>query len=99
MALLTDLGFKSEDAKTAKLYVGAGCVDCNHTGYKGRQSIYEALKISEKLRAAIIENLPATTLNEIALGDGFRTMQDTGQKIVLDGVLTIDEYQRNLIFN
>ena len=57
------------------------------------------MKISEKLRAAIIENLPATTLNEIALADGFRTMQDIGQKMVLDGVLTIDEYQRNLIFN
>ena len=98
-ALLIVLGFKADDAKLARPYVGAGCASCNHTGYKGRQGIYEALKISEKLRAAIIENLPATTLNEIALADGFRTMQDIGQKMVLDGVLTIDEYQRNLIFN
>ena len=61
-------------------------------------NIYEALKISDALRAAIIDEQPATQLKEIAAAEGFRRMQDIGQQMVMDGILSIDEYQRNLIF-
>lgn len=98
-AILLDLGFTLEEAQTAKIYKGAGCEKCNNTGYKGRQGIYEALRISDQLRAAIIDNQPATALREIAALDGFRSIQAIGRMMVLDGILTIDEYQRNLIFN
>lgn len=98
-ALLMDLGFKDVDAKKARPFIGKGCSLCNNTGYKGRNGIYEVLKISDKLRAAIVDDLSATTLKEIAMADGFRSLQDVGQQLVMDGVLTIDEYQRNLIFN
>ena len=98
-AILLDLGFTPEEAHSAKIYKGLGCDKCNNTGYKGRQAIYEVLRISDQLRAAIIDNQPATTLREIAAHDGFRSIQSIGRLMVLDGVLTIDEYQRNLIFN
>lgn len=49
-AILLHLGFTPKDAKSAKPYHGAGCEKCNHTGYKGRQGIYDA--ISKKLREA-----------------------------------------------
>lgn len=98
-AILLDLGFAPEEARSAKIYKGLGCDKCNNTGYKGRQAIYEVLRISDQLRAAIIDNQPATTLREIAAHDGFRSIQSIGRLMVLDGVLTIDEYQRNLIFN
>ena len=98
-AILLDLGFTPEEVRSAKIYKGAGCDQCNNTGYKGRQGIYEVLRISDQLRAAIIDNQPATSLREIAAHDGFRSIQSIGRLMVLDGVLTIDEYQRNLIFN
>ncbi len=98
-AILLDLGFSPEDAKTAKPSIGAGCEKCNNTGYKGRQAIYEVLRISDQLRAAIIDNQPATALREIAALEEFRSIQDIGRLMVLDGRLTIEEYQRNLIFN
>lgn len=96
--LLLELGFPIELASRCRPSIGAGCPECNHTGYKGRQGIYEALKISDALRAAIIEEKPATQLKDIAHAEGFRRMQDIGQAMVMDGTLTIDEYQRNLIF-
>jgi len=98
-ALLLDLGFSEDEARRARPSIGVGCVNCNGAGYKGRQGIYEVLKIDDQLRAAIIANEPATTLREIALLGGFRTIQEIGRQMVLDGRLTIDEYQRNLIFN
>lgn len=88
-AILLDLGFSPEEAKTTKPYIGTGCDKCNNTGYKGRMGIYEVLHINEKLRAAIINNEPATTLREIALHDGFRPIQEIGRTMIKDGVLTI----------
>lgn len=97
-AILLHLGFSPEDAKAAKPYHGAGCEKCNHTGYKGRQGIYEVLKISEPMRAAIVSE-DRRSLKKIAEDDGFRPMQAIGRQMVLDGILTIEEYQNNLVFN
>lgn len=98
-ASLLDIGFSSEEVASIQLYFGKGCEKCNNTGYKGRQGIYEVLKISERLRAAIIANAPATELHQIAEQDGFRSIQEIGRQMIRDGSLTLDEYRRNLIFN
>lgn len=98
-AILLDLGFSLEQARNAKIYKGVGCAKCNNIGYKGRQGIYEVLKINEVLRTAIIEECTATRLKEIAEENGFRTMQEIGREMVLNGTLTIDEYQSNLVFH
>ncbi len=98
-ASLLDIGFSPEEAASLKLFHGKGCDKCNHTGYKGRQGIYEVLKISDKLRAAIIDNAAATDLERIAAQDGFRNIQEIGREMMRDGRLTLDEYRRNLVFH
>ena len=97
-AILKHLGFSDEMARTAKPYHGAGCERCNHTGYKGRQGIYEVLRINEEMRSAIISE-DRRSLKKIAQDDGFRSMQEIGKDMVMQGILTIDEYQSNLVFN
>lgn len=97
-AILLHLGFSPEDAKTAKPFHGAGCDKCNHTGYKGRQGVYEVLKISEPMRTAIVAE-DRVSLKKIAEEDGFRPMQAIGRQMVMNGILTIEEYQSNLVFN
>ncbi|QWE21463.1 GspE/PulE family protein [Polynucleobacter sp. AP-Kolm-20A-A1] len=97
-AILLNLGFTPDMAKAAKPYHGAGCEKCNHTGYKGRQGIYEVLKISEAMRTAIVSE-DRRSLKQIAENDGFRSMQAIGRQMIMDGILTIEEYQNNLVFN
>ena len=97
-AILLNLGFSPEMAKTAKPYHGVGCDKCNHTGYKGRQGIYEVLKVSDAMRAAIVSE-DRRNLRKIADDDGFRPMQAIGRQMLMDGLLTIEEYQNNLVFN
>lgn len=97
-AILLHLGFSAEMAKTAKPFHGVGCERCNHTGYKGRQGIYEVLKINEGMRSAIISE-DRRSLKSIADADGFRSMQLVGKEMVMQGTLTIEEYQSNLVFN
>ena len=78
VGLLISYGFSKEEASQVQVCHGKGCPNCNHTGYKGRQGIYEVLKISEELRAAIIDEESATKLKEIAIREGYRTMQEIG---------------------
>ena len=96
---LNSIGFLPEQSSRAKIYKGTGCEECSGTGYKGRMGIYEILEIDNELKAGILSNLQQTELNAIAKKNGFRTMQDMGQDLLLSGDLSFAEYERVLQSN
>ncbi len=75
----------------AVFYRGEGCPECHHTGYSGRQAVFEILMIDQKLRKMISEGENAAHIKETALTDGFVTMQAACRKLVLAGVTGVDE--------
>ena len=97
--LLNAVGFLPEQSSRAKIYKGSGCDKCSGSGYKGRMGIYEILEIDNELKAGILSNLQQTELNAIAKKNGFRTMQDMGQDLLLSGDLSYAEYERVLQSN
>ena len=97
--LLNSIGFLPEQSSRAKIYKGTGCEECSGSGYKGRMGIYEILEIDNELKAGILSNLQQTELNAIAKKNGFRTMQDMGQEMLLSGDLSFAEYERVLQSN
>ena len=97
--LLNSIGFLPEQSVRATIYKGSGCEECNGAGYKGRMGIYEILEIDNELKAGILSNLQQTELNAIAKKNGFRTMQDMGQDMLLSGDLSFAEYERVLQTN
>ena len=97
--LLNSIGFLPEQSSRAKIYKGSGCDKCSGSGYKGRMGIYEILEIDNELKAGILSNLQQTELNAIAKKNGFRTMQDMGQDLLLSGDLSYAEYERVLQSN
>ena len=97
--LLNSIGFLPEQSARAKIYKGTGCDGCSGSGYKGRMGIYEILEIENELKAGILSNLQQTELNAIAKKNGFRTMQDMGQDLLLSGDLSFAEYERVLQSN
>ncbi len=97
--LLNSIGFLPEQSARAKIYKGNGCETCSGSGYKGRMGIYEILEIENELKAGILSNLQQTELNAIAKKNGFRTMQDMGQDLLLSGDLSFAEYERVLQSN
>jgi len=97
--LLNSIGFLPEQSVRAKIYKGKGCQKCNNSGYKGRMGIYEILEVDTELKAGILSNLQPTELNAIAKKNGFRTMQDMGQDLLLSGDLSFAEYERVLRSN
>lgn len=75
----------------AQFRQGAGCPECNNTGYAGRTAITELMRPSEALRAAVMEKQPSRVLMEIATKEGMATLYDNGLKRVLRGETTLEE--------
>ena len=79
-----------------KSYKGSGCSNCNNTGYKGRQGIYEVLTVTAAMQDAILQNMSMTELYKLAADEGFATMQDMGRQLIGDGRISYEEFQRVL---
>lgn len=92
------IGFAENETTYLNIYKGAGCEKCNGTGYKGRQGIYEILPITSRLKQAIMDKADVLELKRIAKEDGFTSMQAVGRGFIQQGVLSVHEYQRILIF-
>ena len=94
--VLTDLGFSPELASRVKALKGKGCPKCKDSGYKGRQGIYEILVVSKPVKEAILRQATTPELREIAIKEGFQTMQDMGRRLIANGELNFREYERVL---
>ena len=94
--VLTDLGFTPEQASRAKALKGKGCSKCKDSGYKGRMGIYEILNVTKVIKEAILRKATTPELREIAIKEGFQTMQDMGKRMILAGDLNFREYERVL---
>ena len=93
---LADFGFTVEQASRAKVQKGKGCPKCKDTGYKGRMGIYEILNVTKPIKEAILRKATTPELREIAVNEGFRTMQDMGRELILTGDLNFREFDRVL---
>ena len=93
---LADFGFTVEQASRAKVQRGKGCPKCKDTGYKGRMGIYEILSVTKQIKEAILRKATTPEIKKIAVGEGFRTMQDMGRELMLTGDLNFREYDRVL---
>lgn len=86
-------GESCQDKKT-ELYRATGCEACGHTGYHGRKSIYEILRISSTVRNMIIHGSSDGEIKEQAINEGMRTLRESALTEVVNGVTTLDELMR-----
>lgn len=93
---LVKIGFTEEEAKTVEAKKGKGCDTCGGSGYKGRQGIYEVMKMNKALEEAILNDAQAPELLAAAKTTGFLTMQEIARNFVRLGVVSIEEYIRVL---
>ncbi len=77
-----------------EVYESAGCASCNHTGYKGRIGVYEAILSDKSIEQIIRENPSEREIREAALPQGIPNMKQDGVFKVLKGVTTFEELER-----
>ncbi|WP_309497672.1 ATPase, T2SS/T4P/T4SS family, partial [Sulfurovum sp.] len=75
-------------------YKGAGCKECGHSGYSGREMISEVLSISETMARMIARVASKEELTNQAVEEGFVTMFEDGVHKALEGKSTIEEVFR-----
>jgi type II secretory ATPase GspE/PulE/Tfp pilus assembly ATPase PilB-like protein len=73
--------------------VGRGCEKCNGSGFRGRLGIYEEVRVSTPLRAAIAQNRPVHELKSLLDAD-FINMREDGMRKAVAGMTTIEEVLR-----
>jgi type IV pilus assembly protein PilB len=74
-----------------KFYFGKGCPDCNRSGYKGRQGLFELMTITDQLRTLITQRAPTLVLKQKAIESGMRPLRDDGLRCIFDGLTSIEE--------
>jgi type II secretory ATPase GspE/PulE/Tfp pilus assembly ATPase PilB-like protein len=75
---------------------GAGCDQCNHTGFSGRLPATELLVVDEPFREAVLKKVPTAVLEQIAIQQGMRTLWQNGLDRALTGQTTLEEAVRVL---
>ena len=80
----------------AQFRKGAGCEACNGTGYSGRLPVSELLVVTEPFREAVLKRVTTSTLEEIAIQQGMRTLWQNGLTRALSGQTTLEEVVRVL---
>lgn len=91
-ALLELSGLNAKDCPP--LFEGAGCLACHGTGYRGRSSISEMLKLNDVLRQAILERQPIPQLKALAVDNGMRFLREAAMDKLREGVTTLHEINK-----
>ena len=90
-AILRQIGLSIHDIGDKNFFYGAGCPECNNTGYRGRKGIYELLDITEPIRELITQRAPSVVIRQKAIELGMNTLRADGLRSIFEGETTIEE--------
>ena len=92
---LTEINPDSKLKLPKFLYRGKGCSSCNHTGYRGRNGIFEILDVNEEIRKLIIDpKFSLDMVGSVAKKQGMITMFEYGLMAAERGITTVEEVLR-----
>lgn len=95
-ALVERLGFGAlpELGAPDVLYRARGCTACDGTGYRGRLGVIEVLKMNDDLRALVMSEPDAQSIEDAARRGGMRTLYHDALAKAANGVTSIEEVLR-----
>jgi len=80
-----------KNIEVPKFYAGAGCDQCGFSGFFGRTSIFEILKVDDTMKELIVNRASETTIIKEAVRNGMKTLATAGVLKVAAGVTTLKE--------
>ena len=81
-----------------KTYDPVGCKYCENTGYYDRIGVFEILDITEEIKELIVRGASSIEIRKKALEEGYRPLIVDGIKKVIQGVTTLEELNKKLLF-
>ena len=76
------------------LYRGAGCQNCQGTGYRGRQGVFEMMPITDGIRPLILDRSSSREIRKMAIQEGMLSLRHDGWRLVREGRTTAEEVVR-----
>ena len=90
---LLELGFSAAQIEAGQIKRPVGCAQCKD-GYKGRIGIYEVVKITKPLAAAIMDGANSLELHQAAREAGFADLRQSALRKCAEGLISIEEVSR-----
>lgn len=76
---------------------GAGCAQCNHTGYRGRTALIELLVFDQEITEKVLQHADAGEIKQVAQKAGMTTLREAGIEKVKNSVTTVEEIYRETV--
>jgi type IV pilus assembly protein PilB len=80
--------------KDLPVFRGKGCEQCDGSGLKGRQGLYEVMNMTPGLRKLIMQSAGAAEIQKLAIEEGMLTLRMDGWLKVLKGICPLDQIVR-----
>ncbi len=90
---IIDENFCNTEGVEVRLWRGAGCDRCGHTGYYGRVAVHELFVINQEVRDLIAHAATSSEIREASIRAGFRSMRYDGLKKALRGLTTLEQLE------
>jgi type II secretory ATPase GspE/PulE/Tfp pilus assembly ATPase PilB-like protein len=92
--LLEDSGLTADMVRGKTFYAGAGCIECNGTGFLGRSAVCELMDLSDNIRALILDKRPAAEIKRAARAEGMKFLRESALERAFAGVTTLKEINK-----
>jgi len=91
---LIRMGLPPREVERFTFKRSAGCDACNSTGYRGRVGLFEVMRLSQKIKDLVAEEVPAERLKRRAIRDGMVSLNRCGLLWAGRGLTSVDEVAR-----
>jgi type IV pilus assembly protein PilB len=92
--LLEESGLDPAVYSDFTFHEGAGCIECNGTGFHGRLAVSELMDLSDHIRELILDRRPASEIKRAAKEEGMTFLRESALEMVLRGVTTLREINK-----
>lgn len=80
-----------EQAKDIKIFKGAGCNECNGTGYSGRTGIFEVMPMSSVIEKMIVRGASTAEIRQQAVKEGMLPLRVAAIEKLRKGITTVEQ--------
>ena len=76
------------------VHEAVGCVECRHSGYRGRAGVHEIMVLNDAIKALITPGADVQALRQAAIAQGMCSLRRAGLQKVEAGLTTMSEVVR-----
>jgi general secretion pathway protein E/type IV pilus assembly protein PilB len=76
------------------LFRGKGCRNCQGSGFRGRQGVFEMMPVTDEIRTLILAHASSRDIRKIAISQGMSSLREDGWRLIKEGRTTPEEVLR-----